>query len=455
MALLALLTLFPLTAYVAWAKRPQHAVLFVAFFALLFGPEGAFFKLPLIPPLDKLNLPYVLLFCVALVRWRKRLKNARMFRGIDVLIILAIIGGFVTFATNGDALTYGSWRTIDLPALVINDGIQLGFAELLNVGLPVILGRAVFRTRRDLYDLFHFLIVAGLVQSLFIWIEIRLSPQWHIWVYGYGAHSDFLQTIRWGGYRPMNFMSHGLALSLFMAMSLFSAAVLHRVGVPKIRRFKTKHVLIYLSIVLVVCKSTGSILYGLFAMPLLLRATPKTQLRVASVIALIVALYPTLRAAELVPVEDLVETAAGLSPERAESLAFRFDNEEMLLEKARERIVFGWGGKGRRSIYDDELGKEIAVSDGHWIIVLGLRGAVGFIESFGFLLIPILMLRRRMKYFPDPVDRRLVTGLALMVAICALDLLPNGLFANYAYLLAGALLGVMDQARKRVVRKAP
>ena len=235
-ALLALLTLFPLTAYVAWAKRPQHAVLIVAFFALLFGPEGAFFKLPLIPPLDKLNLPYVLLFGVAVVKWRKRLRAARIFRGVDWLVVLAIVGGFITFLTNGDPLTYGSWRTIDLPALVINDGIQLGFAELLNIGLPVMLGRAIFRTRRDLFDLFHFLVVAGLVQSLFIWVEIRLSPQWHNWIYGYGAHSDFLQTIRWGGYRPMNFMSHGLALSLFMAMSLFSAAVLFRVGVPKIRR---------------------------------------------------------------------------------------------------------------------------------------------------------------------------------------------------------------------------
>ncbi len=184
LALVALLSLVPLSLYVAWAKRPQQAVLVVVFAAALFGPEGAFLKLPLIPPLDKVSLPYLILFLVALVRWRPRLARAKLWRGADLLLVLAMVGGFVTMSTNGDALTYGSWISVTLPGLVINDGIQLGFSELLRAGLPFMLGRALFRTRRDLIELMHFLVVAGLVQTAFIWIELRMSPQFHGWVYG-------------------------------------------------------------------------------------------------------------------------------------------------------------------------------------------------------------------------------------------------------------------------------
>lgn len=448
LALLALLSLIPLTIYVTWSKRPQQAAMIVVFFAALFGPEGAFIKLPLVPPLDKVSIPYLLLFIVALIKWRPRMARARLWRGPDVLILLAMVGGFVTMATNGEPLTYGSWRTVTLPGLVINDGIQLGLSELLRAGLPFMLGRALFRTRRDLVELLHFLVVAGLLQTLFIWVELRLSPQFHGWVYGYGAHSDFLQTIRWGGYRPMVFMAHGLALALFMLVSFLACLVLLERGVPTIRKWKTKRVAIYLGIVLVLCKSTGAILYALLLAPLILRFTPKAQMRAVAIMAALIAFYPALRAFDLFPSEQLVEWANGLSPERAQSMEFRFDNEELLLDKVRERLWFGWGGHGRRSVYDDEIGKDIAVADGHWIIVFGMRGLVGFLEAFGLLLWPLILLRRRWKTFA-PADQRLVVGFGLIVAIVTLDLIPNGLFSTYPYMLAGALLGVLHERERR------
>lgn len=449
MALLALFSLIPLTAYVFWSKRPQLAVLIVVFFAALFGPEGAFIKLPLVPPLDKVSLPYVLLFAFAIVKARGRMKRAKLMRGIDLLIAMAFIAGFVTFSNNGDALTYGSWRSVTLPPLAINDGLQLGFQELLIAGLPFMLGRALFRSPRDLRDLLHFLVVAGLLQTAFIWVELRLSPQFHTWVYGYGAHSDFLQTIRWGGYRPMVFTAHGLALALFMLVSFLACLVLRRAGEVKIRdRWRIGRVAIYLGVVLVLCKSTGAILYALILVPVVLRSTPERQMKLASILGILVLLYPALRASDLVPTEWLVEQAKAISPERAQSLEFRFDNEELLLEKGRERIAFGWGGHGRRSVYDDELGKEIAVADGHWIIVLGARGIVGFIQAFGLLVLPIFFARRRFEKLTNEAERRTLAGFTLIVAICAFDLLPNGLFSNYIYLFAGALMGMAQQITK-------
>lgn len=447
MALLALFSLIPLTAYVFWTKRPQMAVLIVAFFAALFGPEGAFIKLPLVPPLDKLSLPYIFLFGFAMVKARSRMKRAKPMRGIDLLIAMAFIAGFVTFSNNGDALTYGSWKSVTLPALAINDGLQIGFHELLVAGLPFMLGRALFRSPRDLRDLLHFMVVAGLIQTAFIWVELRLSPQFHTWVYGYGAHSDFLQTIRWGGYRPMVFTAHGLALALFMLVAFLSCLVLVKAGETKIRKWRIGRVALYLGIVLVLCKSTGAILYALILVPLIMRATPERQMKVATFLGVLVLAYPVLRASDWVPTEGLVEQAKSISPERAQSLEFRFDNEELLLEKARERIWFGWGGHGRRSVYDDEIGKELAVADGHWIIILGGRGIIGFLEAFGLLVLPILFARRRFKKLTDETEKKAFAGFTLIVAICAFDLLPNGLFSNYIYLLAGALMGMAQQTR--------
>ena len=46
---------------------------------------------------------------------------------------------------------------------------------------------------------------------------------------------------------------------------------------------------------------------------------------------------------------DLAETVVG--PERAESLEYRFMCEDLLVEKAIQQPIFGWGGLGRSSVY--------------------------------------------------------------------------------------------------------
>lgn len=449
LALISLLSLIPLALYVAWTKRPSHAILIVAFFSTLFGPEGAFIKLPAVPPLDKTNLPFLVLTLVAAVKWRGAMKRHRAWRGSDLLVLVAIVGGFVTWQTNTDALRYGGWRITTIKGLAFNDGLQYGFDELLSVAMPFVLGRVFFRGRREVVELLRFLAVSTIVQSAFLLIELRLSPTWHIWVYGYGAHSDFLQTIRWGGYRPMNFMAHGLALALFVCVGFLAAVILWKTDVP-IRKWRSKRVALALFVALVLCKSTGAIVFGAAFWFVLVRMKADRQALTALVIAAFVGLYPVLRAFDLLPTHDLIEIATdAFGADRAESLAFRFDNEELLLEKARERLWFGWGGHGRSSVYDDEMGKEISVADGHWIIVLGIRGVAGMVSTFGYLLIPLFVARRRLRHVVDERDRRLVAGLAVIVAMVTLDLVPNGLFATYPFLLAGALMGALQETRKQ------
>src|SRR5262249_32915089 len=147
-------------------------------------------------------------------------------------------------------------------------------------------------------------------------------------------------------------------------------------------------------------------------------------------LAALVFTFPLLRHADLFPTKAITDFFTPLSEERALSLWFRFENEDALLERARERLWFGWGGYSRQRVYDDVTGEDLSVPDGHWIIQLGERGIVGYVGMFGLLLWSVFSAFRARKRVLDRADRELVAMLALIVAINAVDLLPNGLF-NY------------------------
>ena len=74
---------------------------------------------------------------------------------------------------------------------------------------------------------------------------------------------------------------------------------------------------------------------------------------------------------------DLAEALVG--PERAESLEYRFKCENLLIARAIQQPVFGWGGWGRSSVYfdADKPYAELVPTDGLWIIFLGTKGFVG------------------------------------------------------------------------------
>src|SRR5204863_66271 len=71
--------------------------------------------------------------------------------------------------------------------------------------------------------------VGGLIYSVLILWEVRMSPQLHATVYGASPRqADFAQAIRWGGYRPIVFMPHGLAVALFICNTVMAAFILAR-----------------------------------------------------------------------------------------------------------------------------------------------------------------------------------------------------------------------------------
>ena len=164
---------------------------------------------------------------------------------------------------------------------------------------------------------------AGLAYSVPMLIEVVMSPQMNVWVYGFFQH-DFWQTVRYGGYRPVVFLPHGLWVAFFAFMALAAAVTLFRHVGPEARP-KALVVMLYLAAMLVLCRSAGPLVYALGMVPLILLVPVRLQLVIAAGLAVLVVTYPVLRGAHLVPIDQILAFADTLSPDRAYSLRFRID----------------------------------------------------------------------------------------------------------------------------------
>ena len=126
-----------------------------------------------------------------------------------------------------------------------------------------------------------------------------MSPQLHTWIYGYFP-SIFSQQMRDGGFRPVVFLGHGLLVSFFAMTTTVAAAALWRTR-TQIGRLPPAGITAYLSGVVLLCKTLSTILYGAVFVPLVRWASPRFQLRVASVLVILALSYPMLRIADIVP----------------------------------------------------------------------------------------------------------------------------------------------------------
>jgi hypothetical protein len=354
-----------------------------------------------------------------------------------VLTLLLIVGGTLTGATNGMPVIV-SHHHPPVAGIHVTDGLYSAFLNTAWCMVPFYLGWALFRKEDGFVQMLRAFVVAALLYVPFVLFELRMSPNLHLWIYGFAQH-DFIQTIREGGYRPMVFMIHGLALARFLLVGMSAAFILGRNG-HRIFGLPASVLGWTLLVVLILCKSVGALILAIVALLLLKWSSPKLQARTALLLAAVVALYPLLRTWDLVPTEQILSILRSLvGSERTGSLQFRFFNENLLLEKARQHFLFGWGQYGRNFVhYDWDIA---AIADGYWIGQLGILGVVGFIATFGPMLIPLMLVPRRLKAIQWESHRRLIGGTALCLGLVALDFIPNGLFTSYPYFLVGALAG--------------
>lgn len=452
------LILWPVVAVILYRRLPlERAVIWSVLGAYLILPPAVAIDFPLIPQLDKVSIPSTVAFLIPALMLGHRIPMFPRSPLARVLVVLFLATPIASVLTNGDPIWFARGG---LPGLRMHDTIGTVMLQMIEL-VPFLLGLRFLRSEAAQRELLVALVIAGLVYSIPMLIEVRMSPQVNTWVYGFFQHDDFSQMMRGDGFRPIVFLYHGLWVAFLTFMTLIAAVALWRWPPPGSSRARYLMASGYLAALLVLCKSAAVLIYAAAALPLTRFASVRTHLRLAALLGLIAVSYPLLRGAGLVPVDQIVAQAEAINEDRARSVAFRFANEESLLAHARQRPLFGWGPWGRNQLYDTWSGEMISVSDGRWIIVIGMFGWSGYLAEFGLLALPLLVLARRS--FGRGGDAIPVHAgpLALILGFNMIDMLPNATLIPFTWLIAGALLGLVEEraadparrpaARQRVV----
>lgn len=294
------------------------------------------------------------------------------------------------------------------------------------------------------------LVIMGLIYSVLMLVEMRLSPQLHRWIYGFHQHS-FLQHIR-DGYRPMMFLAHGLYVGFFILMCVMAALGLWKAG----QGIKWLIAAAWLFLILLISENLGATMVGFLVVAAYLGTGRWIQILFAMSIGFIVFLFPIFRGAGLVPVEQISAAAAAVSEERSRSLNTRLRNEDIALTRALEKPVTGWGRWGRNQGYN-ENGKVITIQEGVWIQAITENGWYGYLGLFSVLTLPamfVIGVWRRKEIPPETFALMAITTGNLIYMIPTTCLTPAG------WVMFGALAGFMltrteaDKAEADVVAPA-
>lgn len=435
----AALAMWPVVTAFLFRLLPGGRALIVALLAgyLLLPPAPTAFDLPLVPPLNKDSIPVLASLAMAVALYRPGLQLWPQNRLARVLVVLYVVSPIGTALTNPEPLV---WGPVVLPGHALREALGMVIGQAIAL-LPFLLARHFLARPEDHRDLLVALVVAGLVYSLPILVEVRLSPQINTWVYGYFQHL-FSQMIRGGGFRPIVFLYHALWVAFFVMTAVVAAAALARNGTGRTRTLGWA-ALGWLAVILFLCKSYASMFYAAALVPVVLMLSARAQFRVALFLTTVALAYPIAKSAQLVPEAAIVSLAGQMGEDRAHTLQYRFDNETVLAGHAQEKPVFGWGLWGRHHLYDSDSGQILTVTDGRWILILGVLGLTGFVAEFGLLALPVALAWRRRADAGD----RWVAPVVLLLGVNTFDLIPNATITPLTWLMAGAVLG---HAERRV-----
>ncbi|MEK6674853.1 MAG: O-antigen ligase family protein [Planctomycetota bacterium] len=324
------------------------------------------------------------------------------------------------------------------------DGVSSFTHELFYYAVPFGLGRAILRDRPRLLEASRMIVFGAAVYALLALWEWRMSPQIHSTLYGMFQHR-FLQTHRWGFFRPIVCFPHALSLGMFMCWASMLAIWLHRSGrlgsvmsVPPV-------ILIGLPLFALVASMSmspwGLFLVGVGLLFLWQRTRQRMWLWCPIVFAMI---WMAGRYTGNSDGQWLTSLASQISNDRAESLRYRIDAESVVLENAKKNPMFGFG-RGKHQTGQEESARRLA-SDGLWVIVLGRYGLVGVVLFYLWWCWPMVLARS--------ASQELERDPALMVQLVAIamesvNFLFNGVTNPLVVLMIGGAVSGLQGLQRR------
>lgn len=415
---------FPVVLLLFSWLSPRRAILVSFFAGWLFLPPTEF-QLPGLPDYSKMLVVCGNIYAGIALFDFQRLRSLR-FRWFDLPMIAWCLCPFLSSIMN-DQSAY--------------DGLSWVWNHVVAWGMPYVIGRLYFFDVDGMRELAIGVVVSGLVYIPFCLFEARMSPQLCRMVYGFSPRS--WAGTRLGGWRPNVFLEHGLALGMWMTTTSLVCIWLWSCGtIKKLGGFRVGWTVLALLATTFLCRSTAALgllmagLACLYASRWLWTSLP------AIALILLPPVYCYVRATNQWDGQRAVELAEKfISPQRAQSLSYRFKNEDRLAEKALEQPAFGWARWGRSRVFD-ERGRDVSVTDGRWIITFGQNGVVGLVALMAVFILPPLWFCRR--YRPkDWSARDLAPAAVLMVTVPLfnVDNLLNAMSNPLLPMALGALNG--------------
>jgi O-antigen ligase len=239
-------------------------------------------------------------------------------------------------------------------------------------------------------------------------------------------------------------MGNGLTLGLFMTTATLCGMWLWRTGaVRRLGQWTSGPLVGVLALVTLMCKNMGALtllllgLVGLFATRWF-----RTRMVILA-LAAAAPLYMLVRTTGGWSGAPLTSLARLVHERRAESLQYRFDNENLLIAKALQQPWFGWGGWGRNRVYEEDWQgdlKDVSTTDGLWIISFGINGLVGLAALTAIQSLPPLLLLKRWpaRTWSCP-DAAAPAALATILLLSGIDNLFNAMVNPIYMLIAGGL----------------
>ena len=419
-AVLVLFTLLP----------PRRAVITALLTAWLFLPMGGY-SLPGLPDYTKLSATCIGVLIGAAMFDPVRFQQFRA-NWIDLPMLMLCLSP--AFASISNEL---GWR----------DALSASLDETVMWGAAYAIGRLYFSDPDGVKELAVAVFVGGLLYMPLCLFEIRMSPRLHLMFYGY--HQAPLFAARRGdGFKPLVFMQSGLMVSMWMGATALTGLWLWRSRiVTTVRGIPAGFLCAAMVGTTVWCRSLGAtMLLGFGAALLFGSRLLGSRILMISVLVAIPA-YCLLRANQVVSSSVFLGLAEStVHADRAASLRVRLENEDQLTEKAMERPIFGWGRWGRSRIYDSR-GRNLSLTDGLWVILLGQQGGLGLAALLAAFLGPPMLLLRKLppRLWQDPRCAPAVV-LSVVLILYMLDCLMNAMVNPVFTVVAGALAGLVQHA---------
>jgi len=405
---------------------PQKAILISVIGGVIFLPVVSY-DLPMIN-YDKAVSIAVALLCGIIFSGKINELHFTPTKIDMPIFIWCIVSPFLSILTNG----LGPYNAF---AATIQTSLMWGVYYMA--------GRIYFSDKEDLRFINRGIILAGIIYIPLTLFEVRMSPQLSIMIYGFFPH-DFLQHLRYGGYRPVVFMTSGLMVSLWMAATYTVSLWLYKSGeVTKISKIPMALIVFMLFIVTILCKSANGWVYLILGTLFYFYHIKFKWKMIFKIIIFIIPIYILFRISGILPVETIIDYLSTIfDAHRIESLSVRLFQEGLFGSRAMESPILGWGWIGRAWPIDLFSGANaVSMIDSLYLVTFSIRGFLGLISLYSILLLgPWRILKTANKSIDAVV-------LSLIILFYTIDTLLNGLFNPIYILVVGALVSFSEKMK--------